>query len=429
MKTQLTSVLIALAFFSNASTSSAQESTAAAAHKRADQLPSNWPRFRGPGGTGVAPALEVSNNFSLEDALWRIELPGKGHSSPVVQAERVYITCEAQSGKRLLMCLALEDGSEEWVHVDEFKSHRQHDLNSFAASTPALDEKGVYLVWTAGESLVGLGLDHEGAVLWQRKLGPYRTQHGSGGSPIVHEGVLLVAGDHEIEGETSYLLGLDAATGKELWRRERKSSRASYATPFVRTTESGQAQVLFASTSHGITCLEPASGKLLWEVDGLFEMRCVGSPVIAGDILFCSAGSGGGGKESASLRLPQDGSAPESASAWTMERAIPYVPTPVALGGRLYLWSDGGIVSCLRSADGEVLWRERVEGRFFGSPICIGERLFAQSMGGELIILRAADEFELLGRIDLAEPSQATPAAARGKLLLRTERHLMAIGQ
>ena len=205
--------------------------TSASVREVEDPKSTNWPRFRGPAGLGHAEDPGFPSEFELKDAAWKINLSGVGHSSPVVWEDGVYITSEAEGGTRLITRFQLSDGKPVWTHIDQFEAHRQHDLNSFAAATPALDEHGVYLVWTDGEKLVGLALDHEGETLWERELGPYRAQHGSGASPVVHDGVLLVVGDHEIEEETSYLLGLDCKTGEEVWRRERTSARASYATP------------------------------------------------------------------------------------------------------------------------------------------------------------------------------------------------------
>ena len=188
-----------------------------------------------------------------------------------------------------------------------------------------------------------------------------------------------------------------------------------------------QPQAIFASTAHGITSLDPRTGELHWEFDAGFETRCVAVPVRIGDLLFVSAGTGGGGKESVVLRLPgEEGGEPEL--AYKLRRALPYVPTAIAVDDLLILWSDGGIVSCVQAEDGKELWRERLDGRFFGSPVLISGRLYAMSMGGELVVLAAGPEFEVLARIDLGEPSQATPAVASGTLFLRTERHVLAVG-
>ena len=387
----------------------------------------DWTRFRGPGGQGHGEGTAIPSSFDAKAYRWRVELAGPGHSSPVVWGERLFLTtADPEAGKRWIVCHGTGDGAELWRTEVTFEAHGQHRLNSFASSTPAVDADGVYLAWTTGESLEALALDHAGKRLWRRELGAFRARHGSGSSPLVVGGVVVIGNDNE--GPESFLTGLDAATGEEVWRRERESVRASYATPALHRPEDGPAQVLFASTAHDITSLDPLTGALNWEVDGLFTERCVASPVVVGGLVFATAGTGGGGKESVALELAPGEEGGERAVRYRLRRALPYVPTPVAAGGRLFLLSDGGVLSCVSGATGEELWRERVGTHFFGSPICVDDRLFAVATDGELVVVAAADEFQVLGRVDLGEPSQATPAVADGVLYLRTERHLIAVG-
>jgi len=386
----------------------------------------DWTRFRGPGGAGHGQGARIPIEFEASDARWRVELPGKGHSSPVILGERLIVTSEdADRQVRFVLCLSTQDGRTLWTFESDFEAHGQHQLNSFSSATPTVDEDGVYVLWTTGGRLEALALDLEGQPLWRRDLGPSKSQHGGGISPVLHGDVLLVGNDNE--DEASWLAGLDRRTGKTLWKRDRESTIASYATPLVLADEGTQPQAIFASTAHGITSLNPRTGELLWEFDAGFEARCVGLPVRIDDLLFVSAGTGGGGKQSVVIRMPAEkGAEPEL--AYAPRRALPYVPTAIAVDDLLFLWSDGGIVSCVRAEDGEELWRERLDGRFFGSPILLDGRLYAMSMSGELAVLAAGPEFEELARIDLGEPSQATPAVAHGTLFLRTERHLLAIG-
>ena len=206
--------------------------------------------------------------------------------------------------------------------------------------------------------------------------------------------------------------------------------RAAFATPVVHRPADGKAQVIFASTSHGLTCLDAASGELRWEVDDLFEQRCVATPVLAqgaaGKVVVAFAGQGGGGTEGVAIALPRGDS--NARVAYRLRRSLPYVPSPVAADGHLFLFNDGGVVSCLDATTGADVWRERVDGEFFGSPVVADGRLFAMTREGELVVLAASNEFRELARVDLDEPTFATPALADGVLYARTEHHVVAFG-
>lgn len=385
-----------------------------------------WSAFRGADG-GRAPALELPDELKTDAAAWRVELPGAGNSSPVLWKERVFLTSLAPEGDaRLVSCHATRNGETLWTTALPFASFSTHRLNGFVTSTPALDAEHVYVVGPDGDRLRVHALDHAGEVQWTRELGPYRARHGGGASPLVVGDRLVVSGDSEAE--TSFLVGLDTRTGLEIWRRPRTSSRAAFATPVLLSPES----VLFASTSHGLTCLDPATGALQWELTDLFEQRVVATPVVADDLVLLFAGKGGGGTESAAVKLPftetggEPGSDAEPRLEYRLRRSLPYVPTPVARDGLVFLLSDAGIASAVQGYSGEVLWSERLGGEFFGSPVLAGDRAYVLTKGGELVVFAAGREFAALGRVDLGEPSNATPAIADGVLYLRTERHLWA---
>jgi outer membrane protein assembly factor BamB len=339
-----------------------------------------------------------------------VQLPGRGHSSPVFWKGKIFLTSEGAGGKRWIVCLDARDGHTIWKREDTFSPHKQHRYNSFASSTPCVDGSHVYVLWSSGESLLAMALDHEGKPVWKSKLGGFSAQHGSGASPVVVDGVLIASNDNE--GKPSWLMGLDRDTGKTLWKRDRQTIRASYATPVVHHLGPDASEVLFASTAHGITSLDPRTGKLNWESGPIFKERCVGSAVIAEGVLLATAGAGGGGKESVALVLPGKKQEGKPRTLYSVRRAIPYVPTPVGYGKRFFLLSDGGIASCIKATTGEVVWRERLEGSFFGSPICVNDKLYVISRSGDLFVLAAKDEFMLLGRVSLGEKSSATPAVS-----------------
>ena len=394
--------------------------------------PQDWPRFRGPDGAGLSDA-RLPVLFDEEDYNWRVELPGPGHSSPVVQGDRIYLTCVTGEETRGLVCLSREDGSVLWSHEEGFQPARIHKLNSAAASTPAVDSERVVVAWRSGQLREVKAFDHQGELLWEQVLSPLMAFHGGTSSPVIVDGVVLLAHDNE-GGETrSFLTGLDAGTGEMLWMhpRETTGKRAAYVTPAVRRLDDGSAEVIFASTAHGLTALDAKSGELRWEVPELFNARCVGSPlVIEGptdleDVIFATAGTGGGGKDSAGVGFNEEGKAE---MIYSVRRGLPYVPTPVAYQGRLYLWADGGTLACVDAQDGTELWRERVDGMYYGSPICAGGNLYAMSTDGELVVVAAADTFHLRARVDLGEATQATPAVAGGVMYLRTDTHLISVG-
>ncbi|MEM7307582.1 MAG: PQQ-binding-like beta-propeller repeat protein [Planctomycetota bacterium] len=391
----------------------------------------HWPRFRGPAGAGLS-TDEAPEDFTDEDYNWRVELPGRGHSSPVVWGKRIFVTGSTRTGRRVLACLSTEDGSELWTDEAKLTTVRMHDLNSNASASPAVDASRVVVAWRDGGSRRVVALDHEGTRLWERTIEPFTAGHGATSSPVLVDGVVVLAHDNEAESGMSFLTGLNAETGETIWTRERQTTkrRAAYATPAVRTTADGTREVLFASTAHGLTALDPKTGDVRWEVGELFTTRCVSSPLVVegenhNDLVFATAGTGGGGKESAAIALSADA---EPKVLYRLRRGLPYVPTPVAYGGHLFLWADGGTVACVRLSDGEELWRERVDGTFYGSPICAGGRLYAMNTSGELVVLSAAAQHDELARIDLGEASQATPAAVGGVLYLRTEGHLISVG-
>lgn len=385
----------------------------------------SWPQFRGLDGDATAHAPDLPVTFTLDDARWRAELPGPGSSSPVVAGGRVFVTSVVEGkGVRVVSCLDAADGAVIWAREEAFEPYPHHAQNDLASSSPAADGERVYVVWPDGGRLVALALDRAGELAWRTELGAHVQRYGGGASPVLVDGVLVVANDDE--SDAPFLAGLDAATGEVRWRRPRESDKGAFATPVVHRDRDGRAHVIFSSTAHGLTSLDPATGELRWEQSGLFSERCVASPVVIGQLVFATSGGGGGGKESAAVRIPENGETPRLVHR--PRRSLPYVPSPAAAGNRLFLFADGGVVSCLKAGSGGKVWSERIDGEFFGSPIVVDGRLYAMTKEGVLIVLAAADEFSELARVDLGEPANATPAVADGVLYLRTARHVTAFG-
>jgi outer membrane protein assembly factor BamB len=191
-----------------------------------------WDRFRGPGGAGHADAnTALPAQWTDKDLAWRIDLPGIGHSSPVVWGERVFVTtCDEDATKRTLVCVRATDGQTLWQREWPSRSFEKHANNSFASITPALDAERVYLLWSTPEHFSVIALDHDGKDVWQRDLGPYKANHAAGASPILYEDLLIVPNDQD---GPSSIVALDKRTGAVRWQTPRKTTRFSASTPAV----------------------------------------------------------------------------------------------------------------------------------------------------------------------------------------------------
>ncbi len=263
-----------------------------------------WTRFRGPNGSGISAAAAVPARWAEKDVRWKVRLPGVGHSSPVLWGERVFVTsAEEDTGKRIVLCLRARDGERLWSCEFAGQRHGKHQDNSFASATPAVDAARLYVTWGSPKEYLVAALGHDGKEAWRTDLGPFRAGHGFGASPLVHDGVLVVPGDQD---GPSALSGLDAATGKVLWKVPRRS-KASYATPCILEAKGRPAEVVFTSYEHGITALDPKTGRINWECD-VFDKRHVetpiGSPVVAGDLVLGTSGWLGVRQEVVAVRPP-----------------------------------------------------------------------------------------------------------------------------
>jgi outer membrane protein assembly factor BamB len=389
----------------------------------------DWTRFRGPNGTGISRATTIPTRWSPQDINWKVELPGNGQSSPVVWGNKIFLTSTSGTeGQRSVYALDTDQGELLWEWKTEFDLYRQHQYNSFASSSPAVDAERVYVCWTTPDQYILMALTHQGEVVWKRDLGPYSSQHGGGTSPIVYEDKVILANDQKDEREgQSFLIAVDAATGKTVWKTPRRSVRAAYSTPCVYNPPGEKPSLIFNSWTHGISAVDPDTGNVLWQYDQAFDKRSVSSPVLASGVIIGTCGSGGGGNYVVAIR-PGNRQGKQPELAYEIRRAAPYVPTGIAWKGWVFLWNGSGIVTCIDAPTGEVRWRERVPGDYFGSPVCVDGRLFAISTNGDVVVLKASDQFRQLAVNSLGEKSHATPAIADGVMYVRTWGHLYSIG-
>lgn len=378
----------------------------------------NWSRFRGPNGSGVAAGVDFPAVWTAKDYAWKVSLPGKGHSSPIAWGDKLFVTtADAETGELTLAAITAETGETLWTRQFASAPHSMHGANSYASSTPAADDERVYFTWASPQSLQVAAVGHDGKeVVWQRDLGPVDYKHGFGGSPIVVNDLVVVANDHSANG---FVAAFDARTGEPRWRRERAEGVESYATPVVATGDGGETEIIVNSTAEGMSALSSADGSVLWQLPALFPARCVASPIVVGGLVVAGSGEGGNGKSFTAVKP-----ASEPTVAFKLDKSIPQVPTPVAAYGLLFVWSDRGVVSCCDASTGAIHWTERVGGNYFGSPIVVGGKLIGTSSTGEVVVLAASEQYKLLGRNDLGEPTNATPAVQNGRMYLRTESSL-----
>ncbi len=391
-----------------------------------------WTRFRGPNGAGVSDCKTIPASWTDADYNWKVELPGVGHSSPVLWGDKIFlISANEENARRYVFCVSAKDGGIVWSREYDSTLHGKHKFNSFASATPTVDGERVYVAWSSPQEYAVLAFDHNGTEVWRRNLGEFVSQHSCGTSPVVYEDLLLIAneqGDEAHNGRSS-LIALDRATGETRWETPRKTEVVAYSTPCVYQPAGGPAELIFNGGSHGIASINPKDGKVNWELDVL-DKRSVSSPIIASGLIFGTTGSGKGGNYLAAVR-PGDtasGKAPVEAYKVNSE-AAPYVPTPVALGDLVFLWSDAGVVACLEAGNGKEVWRKRIGGSFHGSPVCVDGRLYCvESDEGNVVVISASKTFELLGEMPLGEECRSTPAVAGGRMYLRTRSHLFSIG-
>jgi outer membrane protein assembly factor BamB len=393
----------------------------------------DWPRFRGPNGSGMGQA-NLPEQVTEANVLWRAPLPGTGHSSPVLWGDRLFVTATpdgagpAETARRVVVCLDAKEGKLLWQKEFATAPYRKHADNSFASPSCATDAERVY-AWFAGpdgSQLVALN-QADGKEVWKRDLGPFVSQHGPGASPVVEKGIVFLQSSQD--GPGSFLEAFEAASGKTLWKKELKGGQHAISTPcFLEGT--GGAQLLSLSTDNGLLGFEPKSGQQLWGLPDLFKLRCVASPIIAhGGLIVVQCGQGQAASE---IQVIKGAAEKKPEKAYEIVRTGGYVPTPIAVGDLLFLWKENGLVTCLKAGTNEQLWSERVEGPYYSSPVCIGGkggRLINVTRAGEVVMIAADEKFRVIQRFPLGEKnSHATPALSGGKMFVRTHSQVFCLG-
>ena len=404
-------------------------------------LSENWPNWRGPSGDGISLEKGIPVKWSpTENIAWRVAIPGKGHSSPVVWGNKVFLTtCLPEKEQRLLLCLDQRTGKKLWQKVVlNSPLETIHPLNSRASSTPATDGQHVFVTFmkaddrkipapnvgtqrliTPGKIIVA-AYDLDGEQKWKINVGDFISAHGFNTCPVLFEDLVIINGDHDGD---AYLVALERKTGRERWRIERENKTRSYATPIIR--EIGGRTQMILSGSLCVASYDPHNGKRHWIVDGPTE-QFVASMVYNGEYVFVTAGY----PERHILAIRPDGSGnvTDTHVAWRTNRGAAYVPSPIFAGPYLLVVADSGIASCFNAKTGKRHWMERLPGGHSPSTVSADGLVYFTSDRGVTTIVRPGKMFNIIARNELEEQISASPAISQGQIFLRTHQHLYCIG-
>jgi outer membrane protein assembly factor BamB len=327
-----------------------------------------------------------------------------------------------------VLCLSTRTGEILWQRDFISTAHKLHERNTYATSTPVVDNQRVYVAWSDPSKVTFMALDHSGNQVWKHDLGAWTSQHGFGLSPIRYKDLVILSNsqqgeqlvEEQIPGK-SRVMAFEAESGELRWETDRESASVCYSTPIIYHPSEGKPQLVNISTKEGVYSLDPETGEELWRIEEAFSMRTVSSPVLAGDILLGSTGSGGGGNYVSAFSLLT------RENLYTIRRGAPYVSTLIVKDKLAFLFGDKGIVSAINVETGEVHWRERFSNGFSGSPIIAGDKVFCIADDGTVYVIAVSETFELLAENPLGEPTRSTPAVSGGLMFLRTESHLNAV--
>jgi hypothetical protein len=385
----------------------------------------DWPGWRGPHRDGTSKETGFPTRWSSDQGVrWKVPLPGRGYSSPVVFGDRLFLTtCLEDSGERRLICLDRKEGRTLWdrlVVTAPADPKKKHRLNSFASSTPVTDGRHVWVAFQAVNDFRVFCYDVDGKLVWETTPGKFFSVHGFCSSPVLHKDTVIFNGDQDAE---AWIVALDKATGAERWRADRPNRTRSYVPPVI--FEAAGRPQLVLSGSKCVASYDPDTGKQIWIIDGPTE-QYVANVVYAEDVFFVTGGfpklyvSG--------IRPDGQGNVTQTHVLWQHQEGASYVPSPVAWGSYFFLVSDTGLATCHEAKTGKQMWKERLGSHHSASPVAAGGYLYFPDDAGATYVVKAGPAFELVAKNELKEECYASPALSRGSLFLRTVKHLYCIG-
>lgn len=405
----------------------------------------NWPMWRGPRLDGTSVDNGFPSKIGPETMLWKTELPGLGHASPIVWGDKVFtVSAIEESTERVLLCLDRNTGKMLWKSII-LKSplEGKHRLNSHASSTPATDGERVFTAFlddtpteatmkaNAGK-VIGKGESPKGTVvvsaydftgkrLWEVRPGLFSSKHGFCSSPILFKDKVIVNCDHDGDG---YIVALAREDGHELWRIERPNKTRSYCPPLIREM-AGKTQMVLSGTKC-VTSYDPNDGKLIWMMDGPTE-QFVASLVYneKAGLLFMT----GGFPEHHNLAIKPDGigNVTDTHIAWRTNKGVAYVPSPISEREYYLVVSDSGIAHCFEAKSGRIVWEERMKEHHASLASAEGNVYFINDFG-TLRVVTPGETYQLVSESEMGEKVFASPALSEGQIFVRGEKTLFCLG-
>jgi outer membrane protein assembly factor BamB len=388
-----------------------------------------WPQFRGPSGQGQASETGLPVEWSeSRNVLWKTPVPGRGWSSPSIAGGRIWLTTSiaGSEGRRRgvsLRALAFDVASgREVVNTELFHIDRPEELNaknSYASPSPVVEGDRVYVHFGAQGTAA---LTTTGEIVWKTRL-DYQSQHGNGGSPVLHGDLLIINCDGN--GGDAYVAALDVKTGRTRWKTHRRQpADQAYTTPLV-INAAGRDQVVSAG-AYRAAAYDPANGREIWRVAYDDGFSNVPRPVFGQGLVFIATGF----QQPALIAVRPDGTGDVTRShvAWTLRRGAPYTPSPVLVGEQLFIVNDAGIATCVDAKTGTIQWQQRLGGNYSASPVHADGRIYFQSEEGVTTVIEPATTFKRLATNQLDGAMLASMGVADRSFFIRTDSHLYRIG-
>ncbi len=386
----------------------------------------DWQWWRGPtlnNHAAISPQQPPLKWSESGNVLWRVALPGNGHSTPCIVGKRIFVTSgERKSQTISLLCLDRDSGKKLWQsEVCHGALPKIHADNSYASATPACDGERVFIPYQTEDSLCLAAFDLEGKIVWKSTVAPYKSIQGHSSSPALYKSLVIVPSDGSLGNK---LTALHRKTGAVVWRASLTKGAESYASPLVaHVAGRDQAILIGGKKTHSF---DPGSGKLLWTCDGPAEF-CAGTAAFSKDTVFSS----GGYPERVLLAIRADGSGDVTQShlRWQSDAKAGYVPSPLLHDGLLYAVSDIGLLRCYEADSGKIVWEHALKAPFYSSPVLIGDRIYLFDREGNGYVVKTGRQFELLATNPLPDGAFATPVILGTRIYLRTLHHLYCLAE